>query len=82
MDADWDKLFEISVHPTQVEILSAMEWIDDPVSPVALTDVLEKRKQGVGHVGYHMRKLAEHGMLSLKSTRPVRGAVEHFYLLA
>jgi hypothetical protein len=79
--ADWDRLFEVSVHPTQVEILSAMEWVAVPISPVVMTVVLGKGRQAVGHVGYHMRKLSEHGLLELDSTRPVRGAVEHFYLL-
>jgi hypothetical protein len=80
--ADWDSLFAISVHPTQVEILSAVEWLDYPVSPVGMTSVLDKHHKGVGHVGYHMRKLSECQLLRLKSTRPVRGAVEHFYVLS
>jgi hypothetical protein len=80
--ADWDKLFAISVHPTQVEVLSAMEWLEIPISPVMLSIALEKNRDGVGHVGYHMRKLAQHGLLKLDSTRQVRGAVEHLYLLA
>lgn len=81
MGADWEKLFAVSVHPTQVEILGAMEWLEMPLSPVELTTILGKHAKGVGHAGYHVRKLADHGLVRLKSTRPVRGAVEHFYVL-
>jgi hypothetical protein len=80
MNADWDRLFAMSVHPTRVEILSAMEWLGSPLLPAQLTAVLEVKK-GVGHVVYHMRKMSENGLLRLDSTRPVRGAVEHFYVL-
>jgi hypothetical protein len=79
---DWDRLFAISVHPTRVEILEAMEWLDLPLSPVQMTAILGKHRKGVGHVGYHMRRLTDDGFLYLKSTRPVRGATEHFYLLS
>jgi hypothetical protein len=82
IQADWDRLFAISVHPSRVAILSAMEWLDFPISPVQMTMILGTSHNGIGHVGYHMRKLTDDGFLTLKSTRPVRGAVEHFYLLA
>jgi hypothetical protein len=81
MSVDWDLFFEISVHPTHVEILSAMEWIDEPLSPAALTKVLERYRKGVGHLVYHLRRLDEHGLVRLSATRSVRGSTEHFYVL-
>jgi repressor of nif and glnA expression len=82
VSADWERLLDVSVHPTRVEILSAMEWLDLPVSATELTLVLDHRQQGPGHVGYHMRQLSEDGFVELVSTRPTRGTFEHFYLLA
>jgi hypothetical protein len=81
VDADWDRLFEISLHPTQVEVLSAMEWLDVPLSPVQLAKVLDKGPSGVNHLSYHTRRLCSEGLLRLDSIRAVRGAVEHLYLL-
>jgi DNA-binding transcriptional ArsR family regulator len=80
--ADWERLLDVSVHPTRVEILSAMEWLAQPLSAVDLTLVLEHEEHGPGRVGYHMRKLSEDGFVELVSTRPTRGTFEHFYLLA
>lgn len=35
----------------------------------------------LGTVAYHVRTLADAKAIRLKSTRPVRGAIEHFYVL-
>jgi hypothetical protein len=78
--AKWNAILCLNVHPTQVLITEAMEWIGEPVSPALLTTVFGDGFD-VGHVGYHVRKLAEAGVLTMVDTRPVRGALEHFYLL-
>lgn len=37
--------------------------------------------QSLGSVAYHMRKLQSLGMVTMTRTRPVRGAVAHYYKL-
>jgi DNA-binding transcriptional ArsR family regulator len=45
-------------------------------SPSELADELE---EPIGNVSYHMRTLADLGMVELVRTEPRRGAVEHYY---
>jgi hypothetical protein len=78
--AQWDKVIGPAIHPTRIAIVAAMEWLDHPVSPALLRLVLGGQMT-VGHVGYHVRKLAEGGVINQVFERPVRGTWEHFYLL-
>jgi hypothetical protein len=71
-------LFERSVHPTQVAVMEAMDWIGEPFSPVQFCAMNGHRFE-VGHAGYHFRKLVDAGLIECVGQRPVRGAVEHFY---
>jgi predicted transcriptional regulator len=77
---DWDALIGRLVHPTQVAIIEAMEWIDRPLSPVELARVFE-REVPLSSVAYHVRRLAELGVVVNTGMRRVRGAREHFYRL-
>jgi hypothetical protein len=79
MYADWNKLLSLEVHPTRLLIVEAMEWIEVPVSSVALDSTLDLHD--VNHVAYHVRKLAEGKVIVQVGQRPVRGATEHFYVL-
>ena len=45
-------------------------------SPSELADELD---EPIGNVSYHMRTLADLGMVELVRTEPRRGAVEHYY---
>lgn len=62
-------------HPLRRKILRLLED-DSNLSPKQLAGELG---QDVGVVSYHVRLLAEAGVLKLVKTRPRRGAVEHFY---
>jgi hypothetical protein len=75
-------------HPVRVRIIEAcVEW--GTLSPVEIlnrrlcADVESVRgktpKQALSHISYHCRRLEEAELLTLVSTRPVRGATEHFY---
>jgi hypothetical protein len=80
---DWAALVPLTVHPIQVAIIEAMEWIEEPVSATELTDMFQEPK---GHylslVSYHMGKLVQLGAVEKTGHRPVRGARETFYFLA
>jgi DNA-binding transcriptional ArsR family regulator len=50
--------------------------IAKPMSPSQLAVALG---EPIGTVSYHVRELAEAGLLELVRTEPRRGALEHFY---
>lgn len=69
------------MHDLQVEIIEALRVLDEPLSPTELEKVFGKRTP-VSNIAYHCRRLTQLKVLRLVRTRPVRGAVEHFYFFA
>lgn len=67
-------LAAIVAHPTRARAF--MILAERTASPVEIAQEIGK---DVGHVGYHVRKLQQLGLIELVDERPVRGAVEHFY---
>jgi hypothetical protein len=67
-------LAAVVAHTTRAR--SFMILAERTASPVEIAKEIGK---DVGHVGYHVRKLQELGLIELVDERPVRGAVEHFY---
>lgn len=64
-------------HPIRREILRYLENHNNGgISPSKLANELD---HPLGNVAYHIRILAESGVLKLSTTKPRRGAVEHFY---
>ena len=61
-------------HPLRVEILRAIE--ENRASPVELS---RRLKAPLGVVSYHVRVLADLGLIKLVKRTPRRGAVEHHY---
>lgn len=61
-------------HPTRVQAFCILA--ERTASPVEIAHEIRK---DVSHVGYHVGKLLEIGHVELVDTRPVRGAIEHFY---
>jgi DNA-binding transcriptional ArsR family regulator len=72
-DPDLIKAFS---HPGRLRILSALRG--RPASPNELARELD---EPLGNVSYHVRSLAEIGLIRVTQTRPSRGAVEHIYEL-
>lgn len=76
---DWAAIGRRALHPTKVAILEYLD-ADEPavLSPKQMSDAL-----GIplGDVSYHVKGLVDLGVIELVRTRPVRGAVEHFYTL-
>ncbi len=64
-------------HPTRVK--SYVILAERVASP---NEIALELGLGVGHVSYHVKKLAELGVVDLIDVRPVRGANEHFYKAA
>jgi len=64
-------------HPLRVEILRRLE--EGPNSPNGLS---KRIGQPLGNVSYHTKVLLGCGCIRLFKTKPRRGAVEHFYVLA
>jgi hypothetical protein len=81
LPADWSKVIDVSIHPTRIEIVSALDWIDEPLSPAQLVSVLGSAKT-LSHVGYHVRKLVDDGILMLVDLKPGRSSMQHFYALS
>jgi hypothetical protein len=86
----WAQLTTILLHPTQLELIEAMRWIGEPVSPSQLVRVFKggvappaekkERNRSVASLSYHMHRLVEFDILRFHSSRRVRGVVETFYI--
>jgi DNA-binding transcriptional ArsR family regulator len=68
------RLVKALAHPLRIRILSILE--EDAASPSELAEQLDAP---LGNVAYHVRALANLGLIKLVRTTPVRGAVEHHY---
>jgi hypothetical protein len=76
----WEALVPHLIHPTKVHVLEALLWIGQPLSAADLEKVFE-RKPRHGLISYHIKCLADPGILKCVRTRKVRGATERFYRL-
>ena len=61
-------------HPLRIQILNLLDAAES--SPV---EISQKLGASLGTVSYHVRQLAELGLIELTRTTPRRGAVEHHY---
>jgi DNA-binding transcriptional ArsR family regulator len=77
----WSAAFFSLIHPAKVAIVEALERTGEPMSAVALYYVLDG-EWSFGTVAYHVRRLAERGVLEERFQGRVRGATEHFFGLA
>lgn len=76
----WEECVPHFLHPVKVAVLEAFLWIDEPFSPKHLEEMSDG-EIGVSLAAYHMRTLAQHGLLEISHQRPVRGALQTFYQL-
>ncbi len=61
-------------HPLRQRILQVLD--DGVASP---NEIAQRLGEPLGNVSYHVKILRENDAIELVDTRPVRGAVEHFY---
>lgn len=77
MSAPINSTFRVLAHPLRVRMLNAMVESDRAsMSPILLAKALDAT---IGDVSYHMGVLKRARLVSLESTIPRRGAIEHFY---
>jgi DNA-binding transcriptional ArsR family regulator len=69
-----DRMLRAVAHPLRFQILVALD--EAVASP---KQVAERLGEPIGRVAYHVQRLASLGAIELVSTRPRRGATEHFY---
>jgi hypothetical protein len=80
VELDWQGLAEASMHPLKLRILErAATNPDAKFSPVELAHEFGEK---LGSVSYHVRQLHAQRLLKKVGTKPVRGAVQHFYVIA
>jgi predicted transcriptional regulator len=60
-------------HPLRARLLAELQQETSP------KDLADRLGEPLGKVSYHIRELARLGCIEQTRTRPVRGAVEHFY---
>lgn len=77
---NWETLVPLLVHPAKVAMIEAMDWIEEPLSATDLDRLLQDQA-GVSLLSYHLRKLAELGVIEQVRQEHVRGAVQTFYAL-
>lgn len=67
------------LHPAKVAVIEALAWMDEPLSPTQLHAVLESPQWDLSLIAYHIKLLAEKGVLSRVRQERIRGAVQTFY---
>ena len=73
-DINDPRLVKALAHPLRIRILAILE--DRVASP---SEIAEELDAPLGNVSYHVRQLAELGLISLVRETPVRGTLEHHY---
>ena len=68
------RIVKALAHPLRIRMLTVLN--QRVTSPSELAGELD---EPIGNVSYHMRTLADLGMVELVRTEPRRGAVEHYY---
>jgi Helix-turn-helix domain len=74
----WGALVPRSVHPLTVAIVEALLWIETPLSPAELRELLSG-EFSVSYVSYHLRTLAETGTLARVGERLEDRAVQPLF---
>lgn len=78
---DWARLFAMLVHPTKVQIVEAMWWIDRPLSASEIQQVLDG-EHSVSALSYHFKTLVELGVLTGKEKVKVRAVWKRLYVFS
>lgn len=76
-EINWRAVAEAEVHPLRLRILRAV-GDQGETSPV---DLARETGESVQLVSYHVRQLAENGLIHQTRTEPRRGALQHYYEL-
>jgi hypothetical protein len=74
----WEELALRLLHPTQLLIIEAIWWIEQPLSATLLQGVYEDRID-LGLFSYHCKRLEALEVLEKVGEIPVRGATEKLF---
>jgi hypothetical protein len=74
----WGELAAKLMHPTQILIVEAIWWIEEPLSATLLQGVYEDRVD-LGSFSYHCRRLEALEVLEQVGVIPVRGVSEKLF---
>jgi hypothetical protein len=77
----WETALYGMLHPVRIAIVEALLWTGEPLSVTLLLDLFD-REVRLNNLAYHVRVLAQAGVLCEVDRVPRRGALEHFYVLA
>jgi hypothetical protein len=77
----WEELALRLLHPTQLLIIEAIWWIEEPLSATLLQGVYESQIS-LSLFSYHCRRLEKLEVLEKVGEIPVRGVSEKLYDLA
>lgn len=74
---NWERVARATVHPLKIAVLDALaERGGEKRSP---NELAIQFGESVNTVAYHVRSLADAGLIKCVDTRQKRGATEHFY---
>jgi DNA-binding MarR family transcriptional regulator len=76
-DLNLKVLLEAAMHPLQLRILEY--GAADPDRRFSPSDLAEEWGERLGNVSYHVRVLHQQKLLKEAGTKPVRGALQHYY---
>jgi hypothetical protein len=76
---DWEAMVAQVIHPAKVAIIEALAWIGRPLSPSLMAEIFSESDLYLSLIAYHVKGLADMGLLEIVTTKPVRGALERFY---
>ena len=75
----WEALAPVILHPIQVAILEALEWIERPLSATELAKLFGDPDITHSLTHYHLTALAKAGAIEIKDSRKARGSTEWFF---
>lgn len=75
----WEALVPRLLHPTKLLVVEALLWLGEPMSAIGLSRMLDDPGYSGGVISYHLRVMAEAGVLMRAGRRSVRGAEELFF---
>jgi DNA-binding transcriptional ArsR family regulator len=73
-----EELFKVFSHPLRRRIFRLMLDTTNEISPKEIADLWEAP---LSNVSYHVRVLADANAITGVRNRPVRGSMQHFYLV-
>lgn len=77
----WEGLVARVLHPVDVQIIEALQWIGEPLSASDLTQLFEKNVSRA-RVCHHMRRLTRLRAVQLAETPTMQNAIDISYRLA